>query len=151
MKKYVSIMMSFLLLLLIGCTSESESVLQKIKETETPKGLVENYLDKNIFIDVDVNAIVQNSINPTSRSFSEDDMAKMKAAIFRFYKNVSVEDGYYVCSISNASDINVSQEVYMALLNNLQDLNNLIKQAQDNGDILNIQIPDSAYFESLLR
>lgn len=143
--------MSFLLLLLIGCTSESESVLQKIKETETPKGLVENYLDKNIFIDVDVNAIVQNSINPTSRSFSEDDMAKMKAAIFRFYKNVSVEDGYYVCSISNASDINVSQEVYMALLNNLQDLNNLIKQAQDNGDILNIQIPDSAYFESLLR
>lgn len=144
-------MMSFLLLLLIGCTSESESVLQKIKETETPKGLVENYLDKNIFIDVDVNAIVQNSINPTSRSFSEDDMAKMKAAIFRFYKNVSVEDGYYVCSISNASDINVSQEVYMALLNNLQDLNNLIKQAQDNGDILNIQIPDSAYFESLLR
>ena len=78
-------------------------------------------------------------------------MRFMKAAVYRFYKHVSVKDGYYVCGIKDGSEINVSQSVFVTLLENLNKMNRMIKEAKDRGEAIEVQVPDEEYMNSLLR
>ena len=63
----------------------------------------------------------------------------MKAAICRFYSKVKLVNGIYICKLTSASDINVSIGVYTALLNNLNEMNEVIKKAKDSGKSVNAQ------------
>ena len=78
-------------------------------------------------------------------------MAQLKAAIYRFYKHVSVMDGYYSCDITDGSDINISQEIYSALMNNLQEMNGYIKTEREQGRDVVMSVPDEKYLNSLLE
>ena len=139
-------------LLLAGCRSEANNVLDSVRDTEVPKELVKKYVDDNTYIDLDVDALVRNVVNQDSGcSVIEEDMAKMKAAVYRFYKHVSVKEGYYVCGIKESSEINVSQSVFRTLLENLNEMNRMIKEAKDRGEAIEVQVPDEEYMNFLLR
>ena len=139
-------------LLLAGCRSEANNVLDSVRDTEVPKELVKKYVDDNTYIDLDVDALVRNVVNQDSgSSVIEEDMAKIKAAVYRFYKHVSVKEGYYVCGIKESSEINVSQSVFRTLLENLNEMNRMIKGAKDRGEAIDVQIPDEEYLNSFLR
>ena len=86
-----------------------------------------------------------------SASVNQEEQAKMKAALYRFYSHVELVDDTYVCNLTSAEDINVSQGVYTALLNNLADMNNAILQAKNEGKELYIQDVNEAYLNSLLE
>ena len=147
-----SIMVLVVVLLLAGCRSEANNVLDSVRDTEVPKELVKKYVDDNAYIDLDVDALVKSVVSQhTGSSVNEEDMAKMKAAVYRFYKHVSVKDGYYVCGIKESSEINVSQDVFSALLGNLNDMNRLIREAKDKGEAIEVHVPDEEYLNSLLR
>ena len=151
MKFCSSIMVLVVVLLLAGCRSEANNVLDSVRDTEVPKELVKKYVDDNAYIDLDVDALVRNVINQdTGSSVNEEDMAKMKAAVYRFYNHVSVKDGYYICGIKESSEINVSQSVFRKLLENLNEMNRMIKEAKDRGETIDVQIPDEEYLNSFL-
>ena len=57
----------------------------------------------------------------------------------------------YICNLTSAEEINVSQGVYTALLNNLTDMNNTIQQFKKEGKELYIQKVDTTYLNSLLE
>lgn len=142
--------------MLAGCANEANepvSITDLANSVEAPEGLVRTYVDNNTYIDVDVPSIVAGLVNPSGRSASvnADDFAKMKTAIYRFYKNVSLEDGYYVCSIQNGSEINISENVFNALHDNLDQMNAFIKEVKNKGETVHIMEPDEAYLNSLLK
>lgn len=152
LKAYTSNLVLVIAFLLTGCRSEANNVLDSVIEAYAPKELVKKYVDDNTYIDIDIDALVRGIITPDSRiSGSEEDLAKMKAAVYRFYKQVSVKEGYYVCGIKEGSEINVSQEVFSALLGNLNDMNRMIREANDKGEKIDIPVPDEDYLNSLLR
>ncbi|MDE7418982.1 MAG: hypothetical protein K2N35_02100 [Muribaculaceae bacterium] len=137
--------------LLAGCRSEANNVLDSVKDVEVYVELVKKYVDDNTYIDLDVDALVKGIVNQDPRfSVNEEDMAKMKAAMYRFYKHVSVKDGHYVCGIKEGSEINVSQSVFKTLLENLNEMNRMIKGAKDRGEEIDVQIPDEEYLNTLL-
>ena len=139
-------------LLLAGCRSEANNVLDSVRDTEVPKELVKKYVDDNAYIDLDVDALVKSVVSQhTGSSVNEEDMAKMKAAVYRFYKHVTAKDGYYVCGIKAGAEINVSQSVFRTLLENLNEINRMIKGAKDRGEAIDVQIPDEEYLNSFLR
>ena len=144
-------MVLIVVLLLAGCRSEANNVLDSVRESKVPKELVKKYVDDNTYIDLDVDALVKSVVNQhTGSSVNEEDMAKMKAAVYRFYKHVSVKEGYYVCGIKESSEINVSQSVFKKLLENLNEMNRMIKEAKDRGETIDVQIPDEEYLNSFL-
>lgn len=148
----------FLILILTfaaGCakTEDLHSVTDMVNAAETPSGLVRTYVETNAFIDVDVPSITYGLANPSSRSSNVniDDVAKMKAAVYRFYKNVSVENGFYSCSLSNGTEINISEDVFKALLDNLKDMNSFIEECMNKGEVVHITEPTEEYLNSLLN
>lgn len=138
-----------------GCKSDdnADSMLEKVQAVEAPKELVKAYVNNNTYIDIDIPSIAYGIANPASRSveIGEDDIAKAKAAVYRFYKNVSIIDGYYSCSIQSGSDINVSDNVFTALSENLNEMNSFIKEAKAKGETVNLFEPDENYLNSLLN
>lgn len=116
--------------------------------------LVRSYVESNDFIDVDAKAIEYAAINPASsrsQNVTEEDRAKMVASIYRFYKHVSVIDGLYSCSLKSGAEINISEELFLLMLNNIEDMNSFIKNAKDKGETVHVMEPTEEYFESLLK
>ena len=145
-------MVLVIVLLLAGCISEATNVLDSVRDMDVPEELVKKYVEDNTYIDLDVDALVKGVVTPDlGSSVNEEDMAKMKAAVYRFYKHVSVKDGYYVCGIKDGSEINVSQSVFGTLLENLNEMNRMIREAKDRGEAIDVQIPDEEYMNFLLR
>ena len=139
-------------MLLAGCRREANNVSDSARDTEVSKELVKKYVHDNTYIDLDVDALVKGVVTPDlGSSVNEEDMAKMKAAVYRFYKHVSVKDGYYVCGIKDGSEINVSQSVFGTLLENLNEMNRMIREAKDRGKAIEVPIPDKEYLNTLLR
>ena len=127
-------------------------MLDSVRESKAPGELVKKYVEDNAYIDLDVDALVKNvESQDTGSSLNEEDMAKMKVAVYRFYKHVSVKDGYYVCGIKEGTEINISQLVFKTLLENLNEMNRIIKGAKDRGEAIEVKIPDEEYLNSLLR
>ncbi|WP_297057337.1 hypothetical protein [uncultured Duncaniella sp.] len=148
----------FILMLPVMAACESEpgkvsSITEAASLLETPEGLVRTYVDGNAYIDVDVQSITHAITNPASRSeeISSDDVAKMKAAVYRFYKNVTVKDSCYYCPVKNGSEINISDRVFSALSDNLQEMNDFIKKVKDRGEPVTIPEVDEEYLNSLLK
>ena len=149
---------SFLLivsLLVVGCTNKVDVPAQEVDEIvvmKAPASLVQQYVLSDTFIDVDAKAFSEIITNPDSLSaVSSDDIAKMKAALYRFYKNVRLEDGIYICDIEDGKSINISESLFVTLKDNLQKMNDGVKKASEKGIEVVQSKPDSAYLNSLLN
>lgn len=120
-----------------------------------PSGeLIRAYVENNDFIDVDYKAIEYAAINPTSsraENVTEEDHAKMMAAVYRFNKHVSVIEGQYSCSLKNGAEINISEELFKAMIDNLEEMNTFIEECAKKGKKVNVIEPTEEYLESLLN
>ncbi|MDE6651753.1 MAG: hypothetical protein K2K08_05030 [Paramuribaculum sp.] len=137
-------------LLIVGCTNKPDvpkAETEDISVVNVQEELVQHYALSDSFIDVDIEAIS----TPESRStISETDIAKAKAAVYRFYQNVKEVDGNLVCEVPDGASINISETVFAALKENLQQMNDDVKAAREKGyDIVKTK-PDSEYLKSLL-
>ncbi|MDE6265474.1 MAG: hypothetical protein K2M11_10085 [Paramuribaculum sp.] len=151
MKRAITTVMLTLLLITAGCGKKGNKAGVEPAE-DMSSASVKEYVENNTFIDVDVNELVNALINPDAHSsVKEADMAKMKAAVYRFYSNVKIKDGYYVCDVPDGVAINISDAVFNALKENLDEMNNALKEAKENGHEVKISEPDSVYLNSLLQ
>ena len=138
---------------LIGCQNNAtNNLIENPNEINEANTKVKDYVDNNTYIDVDVQALVKKTTAQDSRSnITEDDNAKMKAAVYRFYKHVLVKDSLYILDIQDASEINISTRVFTALAKNLKEMNDFIKLAKEKGENIDLFIPDEEYLNSLLQ
>lgn len=143
--------MSTVLMVVSGCSSNGAKTTV-VSEDNTSTTSVKEYVENNVFIDVDVKELVNTLSNPEiNSSVNEVDLAKMKAAVYRFYSNVKIKDGYYVCNVPDGAAINISEAVFTALKENLDEMNSALKEAKENGHEVKISEPDSVYLNSLLQ
>lgn len=156
MKRHLSIVTLCLAVtfLFSNCQSGSNETMQQVASIETQPDLVKKYIEENSYIELDVSALakeIEKAQSTGSVSVDQDKVAQMKAALYRFYSNVELVNGTYVCKLTSAKDINVSADVYKALLDNLNEMNTAIQEAKKDGKEIVIPKVDKTYLESLLK
>ena len=138
--------------LLSSCKSEKHNVFQDVSSHQTKGDMVQQYLDDNTFINLDVKALARDLASSAStQDVDAQKVALMKVALYRFYSHVDLEDGVYKCNLSRADEINVSDEVFHALLDNLQEMNLAIANARKEGKDINLSKIDQEYLNRLLK
>lgn len=153
MKIYSIIIVLTSVLLLNGCNNNSNSYIKNSDNENTTQPMsAKEYVENNTYINVDIKAISNALTNPLSRSnVSEEEIAKAKVAVYRFYKNVTVDNGIYSCNLTSGEEINVSSEVFSALLDNLNEMNKSAQEIRDKGGKIGMSVPDENYLNSLLQ
>lgn len=105
-----------------------------------------------VFLDVDIADIQNYLLTPSVKSPDAGaQIEKAKAAVYRFYSHVTVENRQYVCDIESGKQINMSEATFSALLNNLNNMNSAIKEISERGDSIFIQPITEEYLNSLLE
>lgn len=143
--------------LMAGCANSEKAPTPTVDENVLPikpsGELVRGYALSNDFLDVDLMKVEKATLFPASRSedVTEEDFAKAKAVVYRFYKHVTLKDSTYVCSLKNGAEINISEELFNFYLNGLQEANAHIKELNAKGQKVIISEPDEKYLESLLQ
>lgn len=82
------------------------------------KGLVRSIYANNTskqtkFLDVDMSKFLPGT--QTQASVTAEDSAQMFVALYCFYSHVKVVDDAYVCDLTNAQEIQVSERVFRSL------------------------------------
>lgn len=148
------ILLLSILIASVSCNS-SNNRSKLLEEREQNGNKVEQYADVDGFIDVDIHEISKRLTDPATKSgnmnLDEDELAQVKAAIYRFYSHVKVENGYYVCTIKDAKEINVSQKTFDGLLEGINILNEGIDKARQDGLPVELREPSEEYLNSLLQ
>ena len=146
MKKGISILL-FSTLLLGGCASSSTNNEVEVKKEKAITA--REYIENNIFIDMDFE-----EMGAATRSASESafDEAKFNAALYRFYKHVErMDNGIDVCNLKNGAEINMSEDLFLAVRNDMESFNDS-KRKQIKDGIKAINPPfDDEYFKNLLK
>ncbi|MDE7452716.1 MAG: hypothetical protein K2M52_05295, partial [Paramuribaculum sp.] len=141
-----------IVLTMTGCsgktTTQTDDMVAAYSLEITPEVID---IDSSAFIDVDIEALSSIILNRDSADVNSEMLADAKIAIYRFYKNVKEVDGNLVCDIPDGASINVSETVFAALKENLQQMNDGIKEAREKGYDVVQSKPDSAYLNSLLK
>ena len=75
----------------------------------------------------------------------------MFVALYRFYSHVKVVDDAYVCDLTNAQEIQVSERVFRSLSENLQKTNLQIQRLKEQGKKVTISEITPEYLNSLLE
>ena len=150
--KYL-IFITLITFLYICNNSDSQDLLPIITKTKTNGQKVKKYLDNDTFLDVDVQALLKQKCIPSSRSTlnEKDALCKMKAAIYRFYSHVKIKDGKYSCSLTNAREINISNQLFSTLRQNLESGNVWIEKCKKEGKEIVIPEINEEYLNSLLQ
>lgn len=111
----------FCIILVISCANK-----QNNKEMNHPVNLRQQYVRTNKFLDVDMSKFLPGV--QTQSPATAEDSAQMFVALYRFYSHVKVVDDAYVCDLTNAQEIQVSEKVFRSLSENLQKTNLQIQQ-----------------------
>ncbi len=136
------------LTIIIGCNGNNQmDINSKINEISFLESSVSarKFIETNEFIDVDIH-----KSKPSTASMSDNDIAKLKAAVYRFYKTVKVENGQYNTSLISARQIKTSTSLYESLYENLLEMNRNIETLSKNKEEVEIPEITDTYLESLL-
>ncbi|TCD29753.1 hypothetical protein EZ456_01665 [Pedobacter psychrodurus] len=142
---------------IFSCTKkndESKQLMDKIssyKSSISVKALVE----KKSFIDVDFAKIAPIKLrsNKTEKEMREQEleMAKAKAAVYRFYSHVKLINGLYKVEIENGKSINISENSFIFIENNLKANNDWIEKEKAAGKIVDTPPVTSEYLNALIK
>ena len=130
-----------------SCTNSNR---QQAKEVEYSSA--KEYATGNSFLEVDLQDIQNYVVTPSTKNPNTGaQIEKAKAAIYRFYSNVTVEDGQYVCKIESGKQINISDRTFNELMDNLNKMNSSIREIRERGESVNIQPVTEEYLSGLLK
>ena len=161
--KLISITLIIISIILSSCSNNDEITPKQtgpIIETEHPvkgtPGLAKTLVEDNQFIDVDIIQLNKDLIDATTRSRHIDNdindrMAKAKAAIYRFYSNVSITENQFVLAPCTASELNIDESLFNTLKQNLEEMNEIARKTIENGEAVEFVNIDDEYLNSLLN
>lgn len=143
MKKVLSLtLVSLTITFICSCEQNSDVfTLTEIASLETTVS-VKDFAISDSFIDVTVEK------SGSLKDLTDTDVAKLKAATYRFYSNVEVKDEKFICHIKDGKSINISELLFKDLNNNLIEMNDDIEELQQKG--VTVEFPNMEEYLSLL-
>ena len=130
-----------------SCTNSNRQQTEKVEYSSAKE-----YATDNSFLDVDLQDIQNYLVTPSTKNPDAcAQIEKAKAAIYRFYSSVTVEDGQYVCKIESGKEINISDRTFNELMDNLNQMNSSIREIRERGESVNIQPVTEEYLSGLLK
>ncbi len=130
-----------------SCTNSNRQQAEEVEYSSAKE-----YATDNSFLDVDLQDIQNYLVTPSTKNPNTGaQIEKAKAAIYRFYSNVTVEDGQYVCKIESGKQINISDRTFNELMDNLNKMNSSIREIRERGESVNIQPVTEEYLSGLLK
>ena len=147
---YLGYLLGFVLF--VSCSHEQDK-----KQRTSSINLRQQYVKTNKFLDVDMSKFLPGT--QTQASVTAEDSAQMFVALYRFYSHVKVVDDAYVCDLTNAQEIQVSERVFRSLSENqkqdLEDIKGLIvtshRYLKEQGKKVTISEITPEYLNSLLE
>jgi len=139
---YLGYLLCFVLIM--SCSNGQDK-----KQRTNPFNLRQQYVKTNKFLDVDMTKFLPGT--QTQSPATAEDSAQMFVALYRFYSHVKVVDDAYVCDLTNAQEIQVSESVFKSLSENLQKTNLQIRQLKEQGRKVTISEVTPEYLNSLLE
>lgn len=152
MKKFIKPVFVLVLVLSFFSCSQDDNITdinKKLQEATSVQSTVsaKSFVESNEKLDVQINLK-----NPEYvKSLSDTEIAKLKAAVYRFYSTVSVKNGNYHTSLKNAKEINISQYLFELFKNNLAQMNQNINELKKKEGKVEVQEVISEYLNSLLK
>jgi hypothetical protein len=153
MKKYRSyyLLISFLAL---SCTKQENNIspekLSSISEIKT-NGLSATLIKDDGFLDVDLSKLNLEIADKLKNKYQKPELAKAKAAVYRYYKNVRVANGKYVTDLKSGNRIKISDQLFKLLSDNLEHMNASVEKLKNEGKNIDIQEITPEYLQSLLQ
>ena len=139
---YLGYLLGFVLF--VSCSHEQDK-----KQRTSSINLRQQYVKTNKFLDVDMSKFLPGT--QIQASVTAEDSAQMFVALYRFYSHVKVVDDAYVCDLTNAQEIQVSERVFRSLSENLQKTNLQIQRLKEQGKKVTISEITPEYLNSLLE
>lgn len=135
----------------IGCSEDQINLNSKLEELSPLESSVSarSFVESNEELKVQIDAT-----NPVFvASLSDIEIAKLKAALYRFYSTVEVKEDKYYTPLENAKEINLSKELFKLFEDNLSEMNRNIDELKDKegGNEFVVQQVAPEYLESLLK
>ena len=145
-----SICILFLGLFLLSCIKEDNININRNIETAIA---VQSSVNAKTFVNSEEKLHVQiDQSNPQFlKNLSDTDVAKLKAALYKFYSTVHLKDEHYYTQLKSGAEINISEDLYKLFKNNLEDMNQNIDNLKDRNEMVKIQKITPKYLESLLN
>lgn len=136
MKKIIFL---FLITAFAICCDEAEKIVNSPTITKSDKELAKEDIKENTYLDVDFELLNSLLITTKSATMGNDSeqMAKGIAALYRFYKKVGVEKGFYIIKVKDHTEINISPGAFSFLTKSIEDINKSIEEANKNGHHFN--------------
>ncbi len=109
-----------LTLSLAGCRGVSDTT-----DRHATRMTAREIIEKNVFIDLS-----DEDLNPRTRSGSAPLAGNpaFRAAVYRFYKKVTIdENNIATCHAKNAAELNMSEAMFNNCLNDMENLNEMIR------------------------
>ncbi|QXU39896.1 hypothetical protein [Pedobacter sp. D749] len=132
MNKSTTIFSILICVSVISCkrdqTAMTHSPISNVKysNSDFPRK-VSQLIKSDTLIDFDVNRAVTTADKPITAS----EYAKMRVATYRFYRHVKLIDGKYIYQGEGGSKaINLSERVFSAFTNNLNEINKAVSNEQ---------------------
>ncbi|MEZ3549126.1 MAG: hypothetical protein K1W02_00080 [Muribaculaceae bacterium] len=142
-------------IMMAACSAKEDASMEEVVKFESDSELTKKLVENGEYIDLDVKALAFEVANGgTTQSTPEElkkNVAMMKAAIHRFYSKVEIIDGHYVVRAESGKELNVSERVYEALSDNLNEMNTFIDNVKAKGEEIKIPEITSDYLNSLLE
>lgn len=140
-----------LMLSFFSCSQDDNitDVNKKLQEATSVQSTVsaKSFVESNEKLDMQINLK-----NPKYvKSLSDTEIAKLKAAVYRFYSTVSVKEGNYYTTLKSAKEINISQDLFELFKNNLAKMNQNINELKKKEGKVEVQQVTSGYLNSLLK
>lgn len=155
--KHVLILISAIILSLSSCTNNAEESSTSSQNNENlisetiPVTKAKDIIANNSYIDYDPDALLQYAIDDLNWQEKHPEEYEMsKAALYRYYSNISEENGQWTCS-ATAKDLNLSERVFKQLDDNTKENNQLITDNSKNGEKVIRPTPSKEYLEALLK
>lgn len=152
MKMYIKTICFLALTLFVFSCSKDDSI------TDVNKNLLEaNSVQSSVSAKsfVESNEVIDIHIDQTNPQFAKDlsdtDVAKLKAAVYRFYSNVDVKDGHYSTTLKSGKEINISPDLFKLFKDNLDHMNQNINNLKAKEEKVTVQEVTPEYLESLLK
>lgn len=144
-KLKTDIMKKLLLLLLIGFMGCKPVA----NETDVTSGMTaKKIVETNAYIDFSLNELKDGS---RSAQVSLLSSPEFRAGTFRFYKNVSYDSNNIgTCKAKSGKELNMSEELFDLLLNDMENLNRMIRADLEKGIKGIMPAKDEKYFNKLL-
>lgn len=138
-------------LFFLSC-SEEDSTLdlnQNIEEAVSVQSMISarRFINSKEVIDVQID-----QKDPQfTKNLTDIEVAKLKAAVYRFYSTVEVKNGNYYTNLESAEEINISKDLFKLFMDNLHEMNENINKIRSQGGQIIVQQVTSEYLDSLLK